>query len=241
MTGAGSGIGLEIARRFLAEGAHVIAVDCQFRRDFEYPSDGKWLRYEADLLDSSSARDIFQSAYHHVGKPSILVNNAGRGDAKSVLDTSDEEWDRYLSLNLRTVFRMSREAVRNFGTSGGVILNIASVLGLMGLNRSAPYSAAKAAVVGLTRQMAADYGENGVRVNAIAPGLIATPATAARMKDAAFHDLYVNSSPLCRAGKPEDIAMAAAFLCSPEAGFITGHVLAVDGGWSATKYRRREQ
>src|SRR5262249_12476199 len=119
------------------------------------------------------------------------------------------------------------------------IVNIASVFGEVGFPGAAPYSAAKAGVIGLTRQMTADYGAQNVRINAIAPGLIATPATADRMaNNPRYRALTIDQIPAGRAGTPEDIAAVALFLCSPAASYVSGQVITVDGGWTATRYTR---
>jgi meso-butanediol dehydrogenase/(S,S)-butanediol dehydrogenase/diacetyl reductase len=119
-----------------------------------------------------------------------------------------------------------------------VILNMASGLGVVGMAKQAAYSSAKAGIIGLTRQMAAEYGPDGVRVNAVAPGLIETAATAERLRnDADYRTSNIGSMPLGRAGQPSEVASAAAFLCSDDASFITGHILLVDGGMTATRVR----
>jgi NAD(P)-dependent dehydrogenase (short-subunit alcohol dehydrogenase family) len=149
--------------------------------------------------------------------------------------TSDEDLDRFLAVNLRAVFRFTREALGAL-EAGGCIVHIASTFGLMGNPSAAPYATTKAALVGLTRQMAGDYGPKGIRVNAVAPGVIRTPLTEERLGNPAFRRLMVDTTPFPRIGKPEDIAAAVRFLCSEDASFVNGHVLVVDGGWSATNY-----
>jgi NAD(P)-dependent dehydrogenase (short-subunit alcohol dehydrogenase family) len=136
------------------------------------------------------------------------------------------------------VFRMSRDAVARMRGRGGAIVNIASIFGMTGFPGTASYAAAKAGVIGITMQMAADYGPEGIRVNAISPGLIETGMTRERIaSNAWFRSLMLDMTPLGRAGKPEDIAAAVAFLGSADAAFITGQVLTVDGGWLATRYK----
>ena len=121
--------------------------------------------------------------------------------------------------------------------SGAAIVNIVSVYALLGFVNSAPYTATKAALVGLTRQMAADYGRRAIRVNAVAPGVIVTPLNAERLEtNVGYRDAMLNATPLGRFGAPEEIAAAIAFPCSDEASFITGQTLAVDGGWSVCKF-----
>lgn len=247
VTGAGSGIGRAIALRLLDEGACVLAAD----------RDVQGLAHTASLVDaaaeagaqrglhtvmvdlaSEGAPERVMSACREAfGEPDLLVNNAGVGAAKALHDSSDEDLDRYLNINVRSLMRLSRAFVQAGTGRPAAIVNIASVFGLRGFVNSAPYSASKAAVIGLTRQMAADYGVRGLRVNAVAPGLIATPLTAERLETNPWYKAtMVGSTPLGRAGTPEDVAGAVAFLCCDDASFISGQTLAVDGGWSETKY-----
>ena len=239
VTGAGGGIGRELALDLARSGVRVLAVDLQAEGLRETVSSAKNIAgYVCDLREPGAASDVMGAAQREFSTPvAILVNNAGRGNAKAAHETSDFEWDQYLEVNVSTVFRMSNAALRHFGSEGGCIVNIASVFGLVGVQGSAPYSAAKAAIVGLTRQLAADYGSRGVRVNAVAPGLIATSATAERIaSNVQFKDVLLRRTPLGRVGTPSDIARAVRFLASDEASFITGQTLAVDGGWSTTHY-----
>jgi NAD(P)-dependent dehydrogenase (short-subunit alcohol dehydrogenase family) len=120
-------------------------------------------------------------------------------------------------------------------------VQVASIFGILGSPNSAPYAASKAALIGLTQQMAADYGPRGIRVNAVAPGVIPTQLSEERLRNNAYYrKLVAQPTPFIRLGKPEDIANAVWFLCSDEAAFINGHTLVVDGGWSVTKYMPRE-
>jgi NAD(P)-dependent dehydrogenase (short-subunit alcohol dehydrogenase family) len=185
--------------------------------------------------DDAPARAV-RAAIDRFGRLDYLVNNAGIGDASPLHETDDEKLDRYLDINLRSVIRFSREAI-GVMESGAAIVHIASIFGILGNPGSAPYSATKAALIGLAKQMAADYGPRGIRVNAVAPGIIESPLTRERLKNSArFRQLLVQATPFPRIGTPEDIAKAVRFLCSDEASFINGHTLAVDGGWSATNY-----
>ena len=245
VTGAGSGIGRAIALRFVAEGARVLAVDRSVDgldvtvglcNEVEK---GNMHATVVDLADDAAPQHIIDACNAAYGKPDVLVNNAGVGAAKALHESTDEDIDRYLSINVRALMRLSRSFidVTGHGSTATSIVNVASVFGQRGFMGSAPYSASKAAVIGLTRQMAADYGERGMRVNAVAPGLIATPLTAERLKSNVWYkSTMVGGTPLGRAGTPEDVASAVAFLCSEDASFISGQTLAVDGGWSETKH-----
>jgi NAD(P)-dependent dehydrogenase (short-subunit alcohol dehydrogenase family) len=169
----------------------------------------------------------------------ILVNCAARGGGKLAEHTSEEELSEYLQVNVIAQFRLSRFALSHMD-SGGVIVNVGSMFGETGASAMAAYSISKAAVSGMTRQMATDYGPKGIRVVAVAPGLIDTPRTAERMRsDGWLTDSLVNRSALRRAGTPEDVASAIAFLASAEAAFITGVVVPVDGGWSVAGLPRQ--
>jgi len=241
ITGAASGIGEGIAIKFLQMGCSILAVDVNAeslsrfaQRNAEAGSRLSCATF--DVTDESSPEKIFAACRERLGEPNFLVNNAGLGSAKEALETSDETWHRYIDINLGSVFRMSRQAVREM-KGGGSVINIASVWGMVGFRGSAPYSAAKAGVIGHTRQMAADYGRRGIRFNAVSPGYIATPATAERMKNNRWLTrAMVDTAPLGRTGTPSDIAEAVYFLASESASFITGVILPVDGGWSATHY-----
>lgn len=244
VTGAGSGIGRATTARLIADGAHVLAVDRNeeglagtLQRTSGGP--GRCSMYVADVTEPEVPARMVALCRENFGRVSILINNAGIGASVSAHLTDDDNLDRFIDVNLRALFRCAREAVGAMRDGdGGVIIQLASVFGLMGVPNSSIYSATKAAVVGLTRNMAADYGPYGIRVNAIAPGMILTPINEDRFRSSSyFQDLLLTSTPLGRVGSPEDIANGIAFLCSDEAGFITGHTLAIDGGWSTTKFR----
>jgi meso-butanediol dehydrogenase/(S,S)-butanediol dehydrogenase/diacetyl reductase len=241
VTGAGSGIGRAIALRLHDDGFDVLAVDRRPEPLAETlacaHASGRMSSLVQDVTSDGAPDGIMDACLSAGRAPAVLVNNAGLGNAKRAVDTSDEELDRYIAVNFRSVFRLSRAFAACPGTDGGCIVNIASVFGEVGFPGTAPYSAAKAAVIGLTRQMAADCAARRIRVNAIAPGLIATPATADRMNHAArFRRLTIDQIPAGRPGLPEEVAGAASFLCSKDAAYVNGAVLVVDGGWTATRF-----
>lgn len=243
VTGAGSGIGRATVLKLLAGGARVVATDregASLAGTQKLASAGDRLRtLVQDVTDSRAPADAVHVAVEGFGGLDWLVNNAGIGRSTNVADTEDADWDRFMQTNLRSVFRFSRQALSVMQPGRSAIVHLASVFGLIGYPGSAAYSTAKAAVVGLTHQMAADCGPKGIRVNAVAPGLIETAMTSERLHgDERYRKLMLETTPFPRWGQPEDIANAIAFLLSDEASFINGHVLAVDGGWSVTNYVR---
>jgi NAD(P)-dependent dehydrogenase (short-subunit alcohol dehydrogenase family) len=237
VTGAAGGIGRSTVRRLLASGFSVVSVD-RDSAGLRDASDGQAnvSSIEVDLVEPSAASVIVSHALKEFGRIDALVNNAGIGAAKAVDQTDDDELERFLNVNFKSAFRLSRE-VLSVLPSDGCIVNTSSTFGLIGFPVASCYAATKAALVGLTRQMAVDYGPRGIRVNAVAPGLISSPLTQERIRvNPLYRDLLVRGTPYPRIGETTDIASAINFLCSDEASFINGHVLVVDGGWSATKY-----
>lgn len=235
VTGAAAGIGAAIAQRLLADGHKVLGVDRQAAE--RPPEHDDYAALEMDLTVSEAPEAICAAASSRFGGPaSLLVNNAGIGGSRAVHETDEERWRHILDVNLTALFRLTKAALAPMMEAGeGAIVNVSSVFGLVGYRNNSAYAASKAAIVGLTRQMAADYGPRGIRVNAVAPGLIRTAMTDELMKDPTYRHLMFEGTPLARAGTPEDVAAAVSFLLSREAGFITGEVLGVDGGWRSTR------
>ncbi len=229
ITGAAQGIGLATARRFIDEGADLLMVDrpAQSAIDLaELATDG--VTYLAgDVTDDTTLEAI--EAYALDGGLDILVNNAGITRDASLTKMSVEQWDAVIDVNLKAVFRLAQLAARLMQMSGGgVILNAASVVAHYGNFGQANYVASKAGVIGLTKTLAKELGRHRIRVNAVAPGFIETPMTAA--VPAKVIDTMQAKIPLGRMGRADDIAAAYAFLASDEARYITGATLNVDGG-----------
>jgi 3-oxoacyl-[acyl-carrier protein] reductase len=237
VTGPAQGIGRAIAERLLQAGWSLVAVDRQAEglRTLAALAPERVVWELMDVTEEGAPARAMALARARFGRLDALVNNAGIGRPKPMHLTDDAELDRFLEVNLRSVFRFSREAL-GLMHSGACMVHVASTFGLIGNPGASAYAATKAALIGLTRQMAVDYGPKGLRINAVAPGLIRTALIEDRLEQPAFRRLMVQTIPYPRVGEPSDVAAAVAFLCSDDASFINGHVLVVDGGWSATNW-----
>ncbi len=236
VTAAASGIGRAIALRLHEEGAKVLAVDINPQGLTELPRSDNLRTFAMDVTAPAAPQAIVDECLRQYGAIRVLVNVAGLGNCPPFHETTEADYQKYIDINQKATFMITRAAFPALLESKGVVLNIASTLGLVGYRRQAVYSMAKAGVIGLTRNLAADYADQGIRVNAIAPGIIATPQTAARLNTARFYSTIVGTTPMGRPGKPEEVAGTAAFLCSDDAGYVTGQVIAVDGGQTSSAY-----
>jgi 3-oxoacyl-[acyl-carrier protein] reductase len=244
ITGAGRGIGRGIAERFVTEGATVVIAEIDAETGAAAAADieaagGRALFVETDVADRASVDRMVQTVVERLGGLHVLVNNAGlTGYDGAFLDLPAERWERILQVNQTGVFHCSQAAARVMADAGaGSILHITSVNGVVPMPRCAAYGAAKGALIALTRAMATDLAGAGIRVNAIAPGAIQVESGT---------DAEPQQDDMALAGRfglPAEIAAAAAFLCSDDASYITGHVLPVDGGllvnaWNLYRHER---
>lgn len=235
VTGAASGIGLAIAEKFLAEGAKVVLSDVSDAKSVTDKYGDKAMFYKCDVSQSDQVDALVKNAVEKFGTLDIMVNNAGIATSGSASDTTDEIWHKTIEVNLSGVFYGTRAASQAMLASKtkGVIINIASIAGVVGFQGSLAYCASKGGIIQLTHAAALDLAKAGIRVNAIAPGIITTNMTKAYLVDPGFQKMVEAMTPLGYPGKPEDIAGAALYLASDIGAYVTGVVLNVDGGWLA--------
>lgn len=236
ITGAGSGIGAGSAQRFAKEGASVVLVgrnEEKLNNVAGSLTSGNHLVVSADVGDPDAVDKLAESVLAHYGKVDVLVNNAGVHAQGKLHEASLDDWKKVMSTDLDGVFYCTRAFMPALLKSRGNVVNISSVSGLGGDWGMSIYNAAKGAITNLTRSLALDYGEEGVRVNAICPGFTLTDMTAEMKEDQQLLAKFRDRIPLQRPGEPEDIAAAIAFVASDDAAYITGVNLPVDGGITA--------
>lgn len=242
VTGAGGGIGRAVCMEFAREGAVVAACDIDIamaERVIEEIENegGRGYPLALDVTDPDAVAQGMAAAKAQIGGLDVLVNNAGVREIVPVLDLSFEEWNRVIGVNITGVFLCAQAFARDViaADGSGAIVNLASTLGVMASPNRAAYTASKHAVVGLTKEMAMEFGDKNIRVNAVGPGVIRTPMTERYFQDEDYAQTIRSIHALNRWGQPPEVAKAILFLASEDASFVTGTTLLVDGGWTAGK------
>ena len=241
VTGAGSGMGLATAQAFAAEGAAVVLVDinesaARTAAEQLAASGHRAIASTCDVTNETQVKRMVEEVVSAFGRLDAAFNNAGvQSLAVETADATSEEFDRVNAINLRSVWLcMKYELLQMRKQESGAIVNNSSIGGLIGIPGRAIYHATKHGVIGLTRSAALEYAARGIRINAVCPGAVETPMVAAMIaKEPETMKDITKEQPIGRLGRPEEIASAVLWLCSPGAGFVVGHALAVDGGYTA--------
>jgi NAD(P)-dependent dehydrogenase (short-subunit alcohol dehydrogenase family) len=239
ITGASKGLGKAMALALAAEGARIALVSRSLEQlnvvgRLVKEAGGEARVFQADVSAEDQVRKLERDVTGAFGKINILINNAGINLRKPLADFTLEEWHRVLDTNLTSVFLMCRSFVPHMkGVGYGRIINLTSIMSWVSLPGRTAYSASKAALLGVTRALALELVADGITVNAISPGPCATEINTELMQDPEINQQFLSKIPLGRWGRPEEIGSLALYLCSEEAGFITGTDILIDGGWTA--------
>ena len=239
VTGATRGIGQAIARAYATAGIKVAVVsrsaaDCE--QSVREINDNGCVAMSApcDVTQLAAFRKVVEQVVAHWGRLDILVNNAGTAITRKAIDLSEEEWDQVVDLDLKSVFFCAQSAARVMITQrSGKIINVASILGLVGANGLIPYCAAKGGVVNLSRALASEWARYGIQVNSLCPGYVITDINREKLSDEKAQAGLLAKTPAGRLGQVEDMTGAELFLASPASDYMTGQALTVDGGWTA--------
>ena len=239
VTGATRGIGQAIAQAYAAAGIKVAVVsrsaaDCEQAARAINETGGAAMAAHCDVTQVAAFRQVVEQVVERWGRLDIMVNNAGTAITRKAIDLSEEEWDRVVDLDLLSVFFCAQSAARvMIPQQSGKIINVASILGLVGANGLIPYCAAKGGVVNLSRALASEWARYGIQVNSLCPGYVITDINREKLSDEKTQAALLAKTPAGRLGQVGDMTGAALFLASPASDYMTGQSLTVDGGWTA--------
>ncbi|MGN8980918.1 3-oxoacyl-ACP reductase [Enterococcus villorum] len=236
VTGAASGIGEAQAKAFLEQGAFVFGLDHQLRTMAElskqYPENFAY--FLGDVTEKEQLMKAIKQCHDQFGKVTILLNTAGvLDDYKPLLETNDQLWDRIFEVNVKSMYRLTHLILPDMlKQKSGTIINMASIAGLVAGGGGIAYTSAKHAIIGFTKQLALDYAAQGIRIKGIAPGAIQTPMNAADFAgNGEMAEWVANETPVKRWARPEEVAELTLFLATPQASYIQGSIVPIDGGW----------
>lgn len=238
ITGASKGIGRGLAEMFVEAGAQIAAVarpseELSSMKNIKGESGGTIEVFEADLRNVVSIRECVKKIYEKFGNVDILVNNAGMGKPGPALETTEEDWDELIDLNMKSVFFFTQQVAKRMKENGGgKIVMMSSQASVAAIENESTYCASKAGINQMAKVMALEWAPYGIRINCVGPTFVYTPGTAERLDDPEFYQKTIAKIPVGRVGRIEDVGGAVAFFSSKAADMITGTLLLVDGGWT---------
>ena len=231
VTGAGGGLGEAMAKALSSHGAKIAVIDIKEGEKVAKKLRTKSKFYKLDVENEEQIQQVVSQISRDFGNIDILINNAGVYFPTPILETKKEDWDRLMNINLRGYFLMTKHVVPKM-KRGGKIINVSSVAGHHAFAGSSAYNSSKGAVIQLTKTMATEFAGKGINVNAICPGIFATPMTEGLLKSEQMQNMIKNSVPLSRYGRSDEIGGLTVYLSSDECSYMTGSIIDIDGGWT---------